>query len=167
MAPSSCSNLPWPPCSVNIIHQYQIDDTPIRFTTPIPPLCNQAIQATLAISVITAPYSSPCFPTMNSPMLSSKLTALERKMCDKMMVLTSYFKDELQSLKKYCKTPLIDPLYISPPPQITASPKYVTQLPSRILEKIFVIEFVFSEVAEKLKMNCKVNSVTGTFKDFC
>ena len=38
---------------------------------------------------------------MNSPMLSSKPTALETKMCDKMVVITSYFKDELQSLKKY------------------------------------------------------------------
>ena len=31
----------------------------------------------------------------------SKLTALEAKMCGKMMVVTSYFKNELQSLKKY------------------------------------------------------------------
>ena len=38
---------------------------------------------------------------MNSPMLSSKPTALETKMCGKMVVITSYFKDELQSLKKY------------------------------------------------------------------
>ena len=33
-------------------------------------------------------------------LLSSKLTALETKMCGKMMVITSHFKDELQSLKK-------------------------------------------------------------------
>ena len=33
---------------------------------------------------------------MNSPMLSSKLTALETTMCGKMMVITSYFKDEFQ-----------------------------------------------------------------------
>ena len=39
--------------------------------------------------------------TMNSPMLSSKLAALETKMCGKMMVVTYYFKNELQSLKKY------------------------------------------------------------------
>ena len=38
---------------------------------------------------------------MNSPMLSSKLTALETKIFGKMMVVTSYFKDEVQSLKKY------------------------------------------------------------------
>ena len=38
---------------------------------------------------------------MNSPMLSSKLTALETKMCGKMMVIISYLKNELQSLKKY------------------------------------------------------------------
>ena len=33
---------------------------------------------------------------MNSPMLSSKLIALETTMCGKMMVITSYFKDEFQ-----------------------------------------------------------------------
>ena len=33
---------------------------------------------------------------MNSPMLSSKLTALETTMCDKMLVITSYFKNEFQ-----------------------------------------------------------------------
>ena len=33
-------------------------------------------------------------------MLCSKLATLETKMCGKMMVITSYFKDELQSLKK-------------------------------------------------------------------
>ena len=36
---------------------------------------------------------------MNSLMLSSKLTALETKICGKMMVITSYFEGELQSLK--------------------------------------------------------------------
>ena len=86
---------------MNIILQDQIDDAPIWFTTPIPRLHNQAILATSAITIITAPYSSQCFLIMNSPMLSSKLTALETKMCGKMMVITSYFKDELQSLKKY------------------------------------------------------------------
>ena len=38
---------------------------------------------------------------MNSPVLSSKLTALETKIFGKMMVVASYFKDEVQSLKKY------------------------------------------------------------------
>ena len=71
----------------------------MRFTTPIPPLCNQAILVTPAIGVITAAYSSQCFLTMNSSILSSKLTALETKMCGKIMVITSYFKDELKSLK--------------------------------------------------------------------
>ena len=33
---------------------------------------------------------------MNSPMLSSKLTALETTMCGKMMAVISYFKDEFQ-----------------------------------------------------------------------
>ena len=84
---------------MNIIPQDQIDDEPLRFTTPIPPLRNNAILATSAISVSTIHYSSKNFLTMNSPMLSSKLTALETKMCGKMMVITSYFKDELQSLK--------------------------------------------------------------------
>ena len=79
----------------------QIDDEPTRFTTPIPPLRNQAILATPAISVITTPCSSHCFLTMTSPMVSGKLTALEKKMRGKMTVITSYFKDELQSLKKY------------------------------------------------------------------
>ena len=116
MGPPSCSNSSWPQCSVNIILQEQIDDAPIRFTTPIPPLRNQAILATPAISVITTHYSSQYFLTMNSPMMSSKLTALETKMCGKMMVFTSSFRDELQSLKKYRKTTLIRPLYISLPP---------------------------------------------------
>ena len=38
---------------------------------------------------------------MNSSMFSSKLTALETKICGNMMEITSYFKDELQLLKKY------------------------------------------------------------------
>ena len=101
MAPSSCSNSPWPQCSVNIILQDQIDDAPIQFTTQITPLCNQAILATPAINVIITPYSSQCFLTMNSPMLCSELTVLKTKMCGKMMVVTSYFKNELQSMKKY------------------------------------------------------------------
>ena len=61
----------------------------------MPPLRNQAILATPAISVITTPYSSQCSLTMNSPILSPKLTALETKICGKTMVITSYFKDEL------------------------------------------------------------------------
>ena len=85
---------------MNIILQDQIDDVPIRFTTPIPPLRNQAKLATPAVIFITIPYSSQCFLTLNSPMLSSMPTVLEAKMCGKIMVITSYFKDELQSLKK-------------------------------------------------------------------
>ena len=85
---------------MNIILQDQIDDATIRFTTPIPPLRNQAIFTTHAIGVITTPHSSQCFLTMNSPMLNSELTAFETKMCGKMMVIISYFKDEFQSLKK-------------------------------------------------------------------
>ena len=86
---------------MNIILQDQIDDAPIQVTTQITPLRNQAILAAPVISVIITPYSSQCFLTMNSPMLSSKLTALETKMCGKMMVVKYYFKNELQSLKKY------------------------------------------------------------------
>ena len=81
-----------PHYSVNIIPQDQIDDGPILFTTPIPPLRNKAILTTPAISVSTTPYSSQYFLTMNSPMLSSMLTALETKTCDTMMVITFYFK---------------------------------------------------------------------------
>ena len=62
---------------MNVILQDQIDDTPIQSTIQIPPLRNQAILAIPAISVITIPYSLQGFLTMNSPMLSSKLTALE------------------------------------------------------------------------------------------
>ena len=62
---------------MNIILQDQIDDAPIQVTTQITPLRNQAILAAPVISVIITPYSSQCFLTMNSPMLSSKLTALE------------------------------------------------------------------------------------------
>ena len=101
MAPPSCSKSPLRQCSVSIILQGQIDDAPIPFTTQIHPLLNQAVLATPAIRVITTPYSSQCFMTMSSPMLSSKLTALETKMCGKMMVVKYYFKNELQSLKKY------------------------------------------------------------------
>ena len=36
---------------------------------------------------------------MNSPMLDSKLSFLEAKVCGKMMVIALYFQDELQSLK--------------------------------------------------------------------
>ena len=99
--PPSFSKPPLLQCSVNvnIIPQDQIDDEPIRFITPTPPLRNQLILATAAISVSTTYYSSQYFLTMNSPMLSSKPTALETKMCGKMMVITFYFKDELQSLK--------------------------------------------------------------------
>ena len=98
---SICSNSPCPHCSVNIVLQDQIDDAPVQFTIQIPPLPNQTILAAPSISVITTPYRSQCFLSMNSPMLSSKPTALETKMCGKMMVITSYFKDELHSLKKY------------------------------------------------------------------
>ena len=84
---------------MNIILQDEVDDEPLPFTTPIPPLRNQAVLATPAIIVGTTHYSSQHFLNMNSPMLCSKLTALETKMCGKMMVITSYFKDELQSLK--------------------------------------------------------------------
>ena len=76
MAPSICSNSPWPQCSVNIVLQDQIDNAPLRFTTPVPPLRNQAILTTPDIRVITIPYSSQCFLTTHRPMLSSKLTAL-------------------------------------------------------------------------------------------
>ena len=69
-------------CSLNIIPQDQIDDEPLRFTTPIPPLRNQAILATPVISVSTAHYSSQYFLTIDNLMLSSKLTVLETKMCD-------------------------------------------------------------------------------------
>ena len=77
---------------MNNIPQDQIDDEPIGFTISRPPLRNQAILATPDISVSTTQY----FLTMNSPMLSSKLTALETKMRVKMMVIKSYFKNELQ-----------------------------------------------------------------------
>ena len=97
--PSSCSNLPFPQWSVNIVPQDQIDDKPLRFTTPILTLRNEAILATAPVSVSITHYSSQYFLTTNSPMLCSKLTALETKMCGNMMVIASYFKDELQSLK--------------------------------------------------------------------
>ena len=86
---------------MNVILQDQLDDAPIRFTTTVTTLRDQVILATPAVSVITTPYSSQCFLTMKSSMLSSKLTALETKMCGKMMVIISYLRNELQSLKKY------------------------------------------------------------------
>ena len=72
---------------MSIIPQDQTDNEPLWFATPMPPLRNQAILATPALS--TTHYSSQCFLTMNSPML------LETKICSKMMVIMSYFKDEL------------------------------------------------------------------------
>ena len=51
---------------------------------------------TPAIKVSTTPYSSQYFQTMNSPMLSSKLAALETKICGEMVAITSSFKDEFQ-----------------------------------------------------------------------
>ena len=84
---------------MTIIPKDQIDDESIRFTTSIPPLRNQAILATLAISLGKTPYSSPYFLTTNSLLMSSKLTALGARCC-KMVVITSYFKTEPQLLKK-------------------------------------------------------------------
>ena len=84
--------MPLPQFSMNNIPQDQIDDEPIGFTISIPPLRNQAMLATPDISVSATQY----FLTMNSPMLSSKLTALKTKMRVKMMVIKSYFKNELQ-----------------------------------------------------------------------
>ena len=72
---------------MNNIPKDQIDDEPIRFTISIPPLRNQAILATPAISISTTHY----FLTMNSPMMSSKLTALETEIRGKMMAIKSYF----------------------------------------------------------------------------
>ena len=57
--------------------------------------------ATPATSVSTTPHSSQHFLTMYGPTLSSRLAFLERKMCGKTIAITSYFKDELQSLKKW------------------------------------------------------------------
>ena len=67
-APSSCSNSPLPQFSVKVTPQDQTDDEPIRFTTPTPPLRNQAILAT-PISTVHNSYSQ-YFLTMNCPMLS-------------------------------------------------------------------------------------------------
>lgn len=50
------------------------------------------------ISVSTVPHSSQHFLTMT--MLGSKLAFLETKMLGNMIVITSYFKDGLQSLQK-------------------------------------------------------------------
>ena len=62
------------------------------------PFRDQAILETHD-SVNTSHYSSQYFLTKNSLMLSTKLNALETKMSGKMMVIISYFKDELQLLK--------------------------------------------------------------------
>ena len=81
-----------------IVPKDQIDDEPTRFTTSIPPLRNQAILATPAISLGTTLYSSQYFLTTNSLLMSSKLTALGTRCC-KMVVITSYLKNEPQLLK--------------------------------------------------------------------
>ena len=81
-----------------IVPKDQIDDEPIQFTTSIPPLRNQVILATPAISLGTTLYSSQYFLTTNSLLMSSKLTALGTRYC-KMVVITSYLKNEPQLLK--------------------------------------------------------------------
>ena len=81
-----------------IVPKDQIDDEPTRFTTSIPPLRNQAILATPAISLGTTLYSSQYFLTTNNLLMSSKLTALGTRCC-KMVVITSYLKNEPQLLK--------------------------------------------------------------------
>ena len=81
-----------------IVPKDQIDDEPIQFTTSIPPLRNQFILATPAISLGTTLYSSQYFLTTNSLLMSSKLTALGTRCC-KMVVITSYLKNEPQLLK--------------------------------------------------------------------
>ena len=58
------------------------------------------ILATPVITVSTTPNRSQYFLTMNSPILNSKLASLETKVCGKMEIITSYFKDALQPLKK-------------------------------------------------------------------
>ena len=57
---------------------------------------NQSILATPTVSVYTTPKSSQYILTMNSSTLNAKLVSPETKMCDKMMAITSYFKNELQ-----------------------------------------------------------------------
>ena len=57
--------------------------------------------AIIPIIPITTPYSLQCFLTKNNLILSSMLNGLETKTCGKMMVITSYFKGKLPSLKKY------------------------------------------------------------------
>ena len=69
---SSWSNSPLAQWSANLIPQYQIDDEPIRLTTPIPPVRNQSILATPAIGFSTTPNSLQFFLTMNSTVLRSK-----------------------------------------------------------------------------------------------
>ena len=76
---------------MNFILQDQVDDVSTRFTHQYP--LSVVRVATPAISAVTTPYSSQCFLTTNSPRLSSRPTALETKMCGKVMVITSYFKD--------------------------------------------------------------------------
>ena len=78
----------------------------LRWTAPIPPVRNQSILATPTISVYTTPKSSQYILTMNSSTLNAKLVSPETKMCDKMMAITSYFKNELQFWKKCLLTRL-------------------------------------------------------------
>ena len=88
MAPSSCYNSPFPQSCLNVLPQDQIDVIFIRFTKPLPSLHNQTILATSAISVSnTTCHISQHFLTRNSPMLSSKLIALETKMCNYILFL--------------------------------------------------------------------------------
>ena len=64
----------------------------------IPTVRVQSILTTFVISVSTVPHSSQHFLTMTT--LGSKLAFLEKKMLGNMIVITSYFKDWLQSLQK-------------------------------------------------------------------
>ena len=61
---------------------------------------NRFILATPVINVSITPQSSEQFLAMNSPTLNFKLAFLETKIWGKKIEITSYFKGELQSLKK-------------------------------------------------------------------
>ena len=89
---------------------------------------NQSILVTPAINVSTTPHSSQHFLAMKIPMLSSKLVSLETKMCDKMMAITSYFKNESHSLKKESSGKTKDVSHNSNNSKTTNAPQYNNEL---------------------------------------
>ena len=115
-------------CNINIIPKDQIDNESIRLTTSIPPVRNQSILVKPVINVSTTPHSSQHFLTMKILMLRFKLVSLEIKMCDKMMAVISFLKNESPSLKKESSDKAKNASHNSNNSKATNAPQYNNEL---------------------------------------